>query len=52
MASKRIKIWIWERPDWPEFHWDQDRLAKSLTIARRRATAAADILRTPLPSKG
>lgn len=35
MASKYLKPWIWQRPDWPEFHWDSARLAQPLAAARR-----------------
>ena len=26
--------WIWERPDWPDFRWDVERLAEVLARAR------------------
>src|SRR5580704_5680899 len=35
MATKHLKPWIWQRPDWPEFHWDSARLARPLAAARR-----------------
>ncbi len=35
MATKHLKPWIWQRPDWPEFHWDSARLAQPLAAARR-----------------
>ena len=35
MATKHLKPWIWQRPDWPEFHWDSGRLARPLAAARR-----------------
>lgn len=34
MATKHLKPWIWQRPDWPEFHWDSARLAQPLAAAR------------------
>jgi len=27
-------MYIWEQPDWPRFHWDQERLAIVLAKAR------------------
>ncbi len=27
-------MYIWELPDWPRFHWDQERLTKVLAQAR------------------
>jgi Fic family protein len=35
MAAKPLKPWIWQRPEWPEFHWDSARLARPLANARR-----------------
>lgn len=35
MAAKHLKPWIWQRPEWPEFHWDSARLAQPLAAARR-----------------
>ncbi len=35
MATKHLKPWIWQRPGWPEFHWDSARLARPLAAARR-----------------
>ncbi len=35
MTTKHLKPWIWQRPDWPEFHWDSARLARPLAAARR-----------------
>ena len=35
MATKHLKPWIWQRPEWPEFHWDLARLAQPLAAARR-----------------
>jgi Fic family protein len=35
MAVKHLKPWIWQRPEWPEFHWDSARLAQPLAAARR-----------------
>jgi Fic family protein len=35
MATKHLKPWIWQRPEWPEFHWDSARLAQPLAAARR-----------------
>lgn len=35
MAAKQLKPWIWQRPDWPDFHWDAARLAQPLAAARR-----------------
>ena len=35
MAAKHLKLWIWQRPGWPEFHWDSARLAQPLAAARR-----------------
>ncbi|HEX4240010.1 MAG TPA: Fic family protein [Steroidobacteraceae bacterium] len=35
MAVKRLKSWIWQRHDWPEFGWDTARLARQLAAARR-----------------
>ncbi len=29
-----MHVYIWELPDWPRFHWDQERLAKVLAQAR------------------
>src|ERR1700676_1388702 len=35
MATKPLKPWIWQRPEWPEFYWDSARLAQPLANARR-----------------
>jgi Fic family protein len=35
MAAKHLKPWIWQRPEWPEFHWDSARLVQPLAAARR-----------------
>jgi len=35
MAGKHLRPWIWQCPDWPEFHWDSARLAQPLAAARR-----------------
>lgn len=46
MAAKRLKPWIWQRPDWPGFRWDSARLAQPLAAARRAQgeTAGARLL--------
>lgn len=33
---RRIRHYIHERPDWPKFHWDQERLATILASVRHR----------------
>ena len=35
MPAKHLKPWIWQHPDWPEFHWNSARLAQPLAAARR-----------------
>ena len=35
MATKHLKRWIWQRADWPDFHWDAARLTQTLAAARR-----------------
>jgi len=35
MAAKHLKPWIWQRPEWPEFHWESARLAQPLAAVRR-----------------
>ena len=35
MASKRLKQWIWQEPDWPRFTWDAGALSNPLAAARR-----------------
>jgi Fic family protein len=35
MATKPLKPWIWQRPEWPEFYWDSARLVQPLANARR-----------------
>jgi Fic family protein len=35
MAAKHLTPWIWQRADWPRFHWDSARLAQALAAARR-----------------
>lgn len=35
MATKPLKSWIWQHPEWPEFRWDAGRLAPSMAAARR-----------------
>jgi Fic family protein len=35
MAAKHLRPWIWQRPNWPEFHWDSARMAQPLAAARR-----------------
>jgi Fic family protein len=32
---KHLNRWIWQRHDWPQFHWDSARLAKLLASARK-----------------
>src|SRR3954470_14346941 len=33
---RRIALFIHERPDWPDFHWDQAGLADQLAAVRHR----------------
>ena len=35
MATKRLKQWIWQEPDWPRFTWDAGALSNPLAAARR-----------------
>jgi Fic family protein len=35
MAAKHLRQWIWQKPGWPEFCWDMERLAQPLGLARR-----------------
>jgi len=35
MAAKPLRLWIWQRPEWPEFRWDSARLAQPLAAARK-----------------
>jgi Fic family protein len=35
MATKRLKLWIWENPNWPRFTWDAAALSNTLAAARR-----------------
>lgn len=35
MATKPLKPWIWQRPEWPDFRWDAAALARPLSAARR-----------------
>lgn len=28
------QIWIWQQPDWPNFHWDPTALVRALARAR------------------
>jgi Fic family protein len=35
MMAKHLKPWIWQRQDWPQFHWDSARLAQPLATARK-----------------
>lgn len=35
MPPNRLNRWIWERQQWPEFHWDAAALAARLAAARR-----------------
>jgi Fic family protein len=35
MATKALKPWIWQRPEWPEFRWDPAVLVQPLAAARR-----------------
>ena len=43
MAAKHLKPWIWQRPEWPEFHWDSAPLLESEEpSAYRRVAVAAD----------
>jgi len=32
---RRKSRYIHELPDWPKFHWDQERLAKTLAVLNR-----------------
>lgn len=45
MATKHLKPWIWQRPDWPQFHWDSARLARPLAAARRAQGELAGMAR-------
>lgn len=45
MAPKHLKLWIWQHPDWPEFHWDSAQLAQPLTAARRTQGELAGMAR-------
>ena len=35
MPAKYLSKWIWERPEWPEFHWDAARLSPLLAATRK-----------------
>jgi Fic family protein len=35
MKPKRLKPWIWQSPDWPEFTWNAGALSTPLASARR-----------------
>jgi len=45
MAAKHLKPWIWQRPDWPDFHWNSERLAQPLAAARRAQGELAGMAR-------
>jgi Fic family protein len=36
MTRKHLIQWIWQQPEWPDFRWDQARLAQPLIGARRK----------------
>ena len=35
MPAKYLSKWIWERPEWPKFHWDAARLSPLLAATRK-----------------
>ncbi|MBV8305979.1 MAG: Fic family protein [Gammaproteobacteria bacterium] len=45
MAVKHLKPWIWQRPEWPDFHWNAERLAQPLAAARRAQGELAGMAR-------
>jgi Fic family protein len=52
MAAKHLKPWIWQRPEWPEFHWDSARLAQPLAAARRAQGELSGMARLLDPNSG
>jgi len=45
MASKHLKKWIWENPEWPRFTWDAGVLSTPLAAARRAQGEVAGMAR-------
>jgi Fic family protein len=45
MAAKHLARWIWQRPEWPDFTWNSERLAQSLSAARRAQGELAGMAR-------
>ena len=45
MVAKHLTTWIWQRRDWPKFHWDADALAVPLAAARRAQSEISGIAR-------
>ena len=52
MATKHLKPWIWQRPKWPEFHWDSARLAQPIAAARRAQGELSGMARLLDPDSG
>lgn len=52
MAAKHLRPWIWQRSDWPEFHWDSAQLAQSLAAARRAQGELIGMARLLDPDSG
>lgn len=45
MAAKHLTRWIWQRPEWPDFTWNSERLAQPLSAARRTQGELAGMAR-------
>ena len=45
MAAKPLTRWIWQRPEWPDFTWNSQRLAQPLSAARRAQGELAGMAR-------
>jgi Fic family protein len=41
MVPNRLKLWIWQNPEWPRFTWDARALSAPLAAARRAQGQAA-----------
>ena len=45
MTVKHLTRWIWQRPEWPDFTWNSERLAQPLSAARRAQGELAGMAR-------
>ncbi|RXR06450.1 DUF4172 domain-containing protein [Pseudoxanthomonas composti] len=45
-------LWIWQQPDWPQFHWQAEALAPQLRACQKVSKATATRHLSDLVEKG